>query len=163
MKKYRDYAIITLDDNTICMNDLIESLYYSYLKNPNCIHAICVHKIHVKNNKVLLYYNWFKEYTFEFNPSFDLFAISGRGTLFPPNILNMSDENLNEIYKCINNVDVYLKYISRKRNIKIVWVPNKISFNLNQLNENNTKILRLYKNDIIKTINDACLSIFQLI
>jgi len=160
MKKYRDYAIITLDDDTICTNDLIELLYNSYIMNPNCIHAMCVHKIQMKNNKVLPYDNWLKEYTFEFNPSFYLFPLSGRGTLFPPDIFNISDENLKEIYKCKNNVDIYLKYISRKRNIKIIWVPNKFDFGLNQYK---IKKSRAKEKNIHKKIDERCLSIFQII
>lgn len=39
MKKYRDHAIITIDDNIIYTNDLIETLFNSYTKYPNCIHA----------------------------------------------------------------------------------------------------------------------------
>ena len=53
MKKYRDYAIITIDDYIIYRNNLIETLYNSYIKNPNCIHAMLVHKIMIKNNKTL--------------------------------------------------------------------------------------------------------------
>lgn len=124
MKKYRDFAIITIDDDIIYTNDLIETLYESYIKYPNCIHARRVHKIVTKDNKVLPYNKWLKQYTFELNPSFDLFATSGGGTLFPPNILNISDDNIDDIYKCITADDIYLKYLSRKRNIKIVWVPN---------------------------------------
>lgn len=135
MKKYRDYAIITIDDDIIYTNDLIETLYNSYLKYPNCIHARCVHKIITNNNnKVLPYKKWLKKYTFELNPSYYLFAASGGGILFPPNILNISDENIDEIYKYIStNDDIYLKYLSRKRNIKIVWVPNKLLLGLKQL------------------------------
>ena len=110
MKKYRDYAIITIDDDIIYTKDLIESLYNSYLKYPNCIHARRVHKIQFKNNRILPYEKWIKQYTLEFNPSFYLFPTSGGGTLFPPNILNISDSNLDEIYKCITADDIYLKY-----------------------------------------------------
>ena len=121
MKKYRDYAIITNDDDIIYTNDLIETLYNSYLKYLNIIHARNVHKIITdNNNKVLPYNKWFQQYTFELNPSFFLFAELRGRILFPPNILNISDENIDEIFKCITADDIYLKYLSKKRNIKIV-------------------------------------------
>ena len=164
MKKYRDYAIITIDDNIIYTNDLIESLYNSYLKYPNCIHARYVHKIITKNNKILPYNNWLKQYTFELNPSFFLFAESGGGILFPPNILNISDENIEEIYKCITDDDIYLKYLSKKRNIKIVWTPNKFLLGLKQLKDIKNQKDALFKGNIKgKILNSTCLQIFPII
>ena len=165
MKKYRDYAIITIDDDIIYTNDLIETLYNSYLKYPNCIHARSVHKIITDNdNKLLSYNKWLQQYEFELNPSFYLFAESGGGILFPPNILNISDENIDEIFKCITADDIYLKYLSRKRNIKIVWVPNNIFLGLEQLKYIKNQKEVLYKK-IIKTekLNDICLEIFPII
>ena len=164
MKKYRDYAIITIDDDIIYTKDLIESLYNSYLKYPNCIHARRVHKIQIKNNKVLPYEKWIQQYTLEFNPSFYLFPTSGGGTLFPPNILNISDENLDEIYKCITADDIYIKYLSRKRNIKIVWVPNNFSLGLKQLNDNKTQKEALFKINLKgEKLNNVYLKIFPII
>ena len=164
MKKYKDYAIITIDDDIIYTRDLIETLYNSYLKYPNCIHARRVHKIMIKNNEVLPYADWLKEYKFEFNPSFHLFSTTGAGTLFPPNILNISDVNIDEIYKCLTADDIYLKYLSRKRNIKIVWVPNKFVLGLKRLNDNKTQKYALYKYNIKNILlNDKCLHIFPVI
>ena len=163
MKKYRDYAIISVDDDIVYTNDLIETLYDSYLKYPNYIHARNVHKIILENNKVLPYDKWLKQYTFELNPSFYLFAESGGGILFPPNILNISDENIDEIYKCIEADSIYLKYLSRKRNIKIVWVPNKFLLGLEQLKDNKTIKEALHKKNIIEKLNNACLQIFPVI
>ena len=164
MKKYRDYAIITIDDDIIITNDLIETLYNSYLKYPNCIHSRSVDKIITdNNNEVLSYSKWLKQYTFELNPSFYLFAESGRGTLFPPNILNISDENIDEIFKCITAADMYLKYLSRKRNIKILWVPNKFLLGLEQIKFFKNKKEILYKRIRNEKLNDICLRIFPII
>ena len=164
MKEYRDYAIITIDDDIIYTNDLIESLYNSYIENPNCIHARRVHKIMTINNKILPYENWLMEYTFELNPSFDLFATLGGGTLFPPNILNISDENIKEIYKCITSDDIYIKYLSRKNNIKIVWVPNKFPMGLGTINDKKNENTPLFKINVQgKKLNDYYLKIFPII
>ena len=116
MKKYREYAIITIDDDIIYTNDLIETLYNSYNKYPNCIHSRRVHKITIKDNKILPYKKWIKQYKYELSPSFYLLATTGSGTLFPPNILNITDENIKDIYKCITADDIYLYYLSRKKN-----------------------------------------------
>lgn len=97
----------------------------------------------IENDSVLPYDRWLKQYTYEINPSFYLFPLSEGGMLFPPNILNISDDNLNEIYKCRNSGDIYLKYLSRKRNIKIVWVANKYLLGMGQIKDDKIK-----KNDI---------------
>ena len=112
---------------------------------------------------VLPYDKWLKEYTFEFNPSFNLFPVSRGGVLFPPDILNISDENIKEITKCINAEDIYLKYLTRKRNIKIVWVPNKYPLGFEQLNNNKGKKYIITKKNLIEKFNDACIKIFPII
>jgi len=163
MKKYRDYAIITIDDDIIYTRDLIKSLFYSYINNPNCVHARRVHKIMTEDNKVLPYDRWLKQYTYELNPSFELFATTGSGVLFPPNILNISDENLKEIHKCITADDIYLKYLERERNIKTVWVPNSRLSGMRELKDKKTQKYALYKKNIGEKLNDECLKIFNVI
>jgi len=163
MKRYRDYAIITIDDDIIYTKDLIKSLFNSYINNPNCIHARRVHKIMTKNNKVLPYSRWLKQYTYELNPSFELIATTGQGTLFPPNILNITDENIKEIYKCITADDIYLKYLEMKRNIKTVWVPNNRLSGMKELKDERTQKYALYKKNIGEKLNDACFKIFSVI
>ena len=160
MKKYRDDAIITIDDDIIYTNDLIETLYNSYIKYPNCIHSRRVHKITFKNKEILPYNKWIKQYKYELNPSFNLLANTGSGTLFPPNILNISDENIKEILKCITSNDIYIKYISRKRNIKIVWVPNNHLLGLKQLRD---KYALYIRNAKFGNLNDICLKTFKII
>ena len=151
MKKYKDYAIITITDDIIYTTDLIETLYNSYINYPNCIHARCVHKIGIKNYKVLPYNKWLKNYTFEFNPSFYLFSEPKGGILYPPNILNISNDNIYEITKCSIADDIYLKHLSMKKNIQIIWVPNNFSLGLEKIVDNNSKKYELKKkNDKIK-------------
>lgn len=163
MKKYRDYAIIIISDDLIYTSDLIKSLYDSYVKNPNCIHARCVNKFMYENNNVLPYEEWLKEYTFEFNPSFYLSSVSRGGVLFPPNILNISDDNINDIYKCINEEEIYIKYLSLKRNIKIIWVPNKFCSGVEQLTYNNNQKNILNMKNRIEKLNVSCINLFKLI
>ena len=62
------------------------------------------------------YQKWIKKYNKESNPSFYLFATGGAGALYTPNILNINDDLLPEIYRCLNDDDVYLKYLEIKKN-----------------------------------------------
>jgi len=163
MKKYKNHIIITIDDDIIYTNDLIESLYSSYIKYPLCVHARRVHKILTNNNnEIKSYTEWPREYNKELNPSFELFATTGGGTLFPPNILQISDENINEIQNCITADDIYLKYLETKYNVKVKWVPNKNPMGLKEIKDKETLKNRLY--DInIKGLNDKCIKIFKLL
>ena len=125
MQKYKNYPIITVDDDIIYENTTIESLLKSYLLYPNYISARRVHKmLFDSKNRLMPYQKWKKEYNEELKPSFYLFATGGAGTLYPPNILNISNVLLPEIYKCLNADDVYLKYLEIKNKIKTVYVKN---------------------------------------
>ena len=125
MQKFRNNPIITVDDDIIYENTTIESLLKSYFLYPNCISARRVHKmLFDKKHKLMPYEKWIKEYNKELKPSFYLFATGGAGALYPPNILNISDYLLPEIYKCLNADDVYLKHLEIKKNIKTIYVKN---------------------------------------
>ena len=69
-----------------------------------------------KKHKLMPYEKWIKEYNKELKPSFDLFATTSAGALYPPNILNINDDLLPEIYKCLNADDIYLKFLEIKKN-----------------------------------------------
>jgi len=163
MKKYRDYAVITIDDDIIYTKDLIESLYNSYINNPNCIHARRVHKILMDGHNIKPYNNWIKEYKEELKPSIEIIATNVGGTLYPPDIFEISDENINEIKKCITADDIYLKYLEIKRNIKTAWVPNNHLLGIKTIKDKKTQENALYKiNTQGKNLNDKCLKIFNI-
>ena len=72
MQKYRNYPIITVDDDIIYERTTIESLLKSYLLYPNYISARRVHKmLFDKNHKLMPYKYWKKEYNKELSPSFN--------------------------------------------------------------------------------------------
>jgi hypothetical protein len=121
MLKYPDDIVITIDDDLIYDDDLVSSLISYYEKYPTCISARRVHRIK-KGEK---YINWDFEYDKILEPSMDLFATTGAGTLFPPNILRIDELNKDDIYACINADDVLLKHIEYKLGINTVWVKNE--------------------------------------
>lgn len=121
MLKYPNDIIITIDDDLIYDDDLISTLMEYYEKYPNCICARRVHRIR-KGEK---YINWDFEYDKILEPSMDLFATGGAGTLYSPNILKIQELDFNKIYECINADDVLLKHIQYELGIKVVWVKNE--------------------------------------
>lgn len=125
MQKYRNYPIITFDDDIIYDSDVVESLVRSYKKHPNCISARRVHMI-TYNNKGCInkYKQWRYEYKYETSPNKDLFATGGGGTLYPPDILNINDRLLSQIYNMWHVDDIFLKYVELQKGINVVWVKN---------------------------------------
>ena len=126
MKKYKNYPIVTVDDDIIYPSDMIESLFKSYEKNKTVVSARRVHKItRDSKNNILPYNKWVHECKNVLTPSNELFATGVGGVLYPPDILKISDENKKEIPEVITADDVYLKYLEEKLNVKVLWVKNK--------------------------------------
>lgn len=126
MQKYRDYIVVTVDDDIIYPKDMLESLYNSYKKNPTVVSARRVHRIKKDaNGKILPYNKWGYECKTITTPSMELFATGVGGVLYPPDILKLSNENLVEIRNILTADDIYLKYLEEKLNIKVLWVKNR--------------------------------------
>lgn len=124
MKKYKEFPIITIDDDGIYDPKLVESLYKKYLENKNCICARRVHKILFNGKDILNYQKWIFDYNREKSQSMQLLATGVGGVLYPPNILEISDKNLEEINKCFYADDIYLKVLEIRKNIPVIWVEN---------------------------------------
>ena len=59
MMKYRDYAIITLDDDIFYSSHTIISIYNSYINHPNIISGRRTHLINFKKiNEIKKYNKW---------------------------------------------------------------------------------------------------------
>lgn len=121
MLKYPDDIVITIDDDLIYDDDLVSLLMSYYKKYPTCISARRVHRI-IKGKT---YNEWEHECYSILEPSMDLFATTGAGTLFPPNILKIEELDKDDIYACINADDVLLKHIEYKLGINTVWAKNE--------------------------------------
>lgn len=129
MKKYKNYPIVTVDDDVIYDSTLIETLYNGYLRNNMCISAGRTHKIKYNIHGTPLPYNqWQYEYKEnELEPSFDIFATGIGGVLYPPNILQIDDISIEDIMKCLYADDVFLKKRENDLKIKVQWTRgNKI-------------------------------------
>lgn len=126
MKNYRNYAIITLDDDIYYAPDTILSLYESYINHPNIISGRRTHIIKYKSNlKINNYMKWIHGQSKILNPDYNLFITSGAGTLFPPDILNIEEKYRNLIDETITTDDITLKYFEINKGIESIWVPNK--------------------------------------
>lgn len=122
MQKYREYAVITIDDDFIYDVDLVRSLCDSYIKYPNCISARRAHLMNLTNGRLTNYEDWGYEYSGQSEPSYQLMATGGGGTLYPPDILCIHGTTNEPIGEFRYVDDIYLKLKELKRGIRIVFV-----------------------------------------
>ena len=124
MLKYRNVPIITVDDDQIPTVNIADILFQSYLTYPNAVHAGRCHEIKYDQNGITLPYDsWRRCQTKLLRPSYDLFATGCGGVLYPPNILQLSENQLDTITDIITADDIYLKFRENELNIKVKYVP----------------------------------------
>ena len=126
MREFPEDIVITVDDDFIYPNDLIESLLKMHRKYPDSVCARRVHYIRVNNEQKLLPYNeWYHEYEKIKYPSHMLCATGCGGILYPPHCLPEETFDMERIKEfCINADDIWLKTMELIGNIKVVWVKN---------------------------------------
>ena len=131
MKDYRNYAIITLDDDIYYPSDVIVSLYESYINHPNIISGRRTHLIKYKKNLLIdKYLKWKLCQTTILFSDYNLFITTGAGALYPPDILNIDHYTINIINETITTDDITLKYFEIKKGVESIWVPNKLMMGL---------------------------------
>lgn len=127
MVKYPNALIITIDDDAEYCNTFVEECIKAYNDNPNVVNACRLHKIKYNNGRLLPYlmWEWGSQDTEE---SYDLFFTGVGGVVYPPNIFNSEDLNIENIKQYLEVDDIYLNYLCRKHRIKIKKIPIKQSY-----------------------------------
>ena len=157
MQKYRYCSIITVDDDVLYDKRLVEKLLESYIQDPSRIHAARVHKITFDKNGVRPYKSWIYQYNrSDINPSHTLFATGVGGVLYPPDCLDISEDNLPEIQEFLLADDIYLKKLEIEKNLKVVFVPGIMNKELKQKDYKDYSAL--YKINVVENKNDEYLS-----
>jgi len=125
MKLFKDYAIITLDDDIGYTKDTFESLFNSYIQNPNVISGRRSHLMtYKKNGELKGYFKWKFEQNFIKETNFNLTLTNVGGSIFPPDILNINDGFLPIIKETITCDDLTLKYFANIKGIPPKWIVN---------------------------------------
>lgn len=161
MQKYKNYAVITVDDDVEYTNDLCESLYNSYKKHPNDVSARRVHLIKRDKDGNPIPYNKWKNDCRDITGNKDLFATGVGGIIYPPNAFNLSDNNIYDIKRCLYADDIYLKYLENKNNMIVYWVKNDKPHG-NPINDDEIKSVALMNKNVLKNRNDEYIKIFKI-
>lgn len=127
MQKYPDDIIITLDDDVLYPNNLVEKLMESYYKNPYAVSAGRVHKMRFGSyGNVLPYRFWIKEAKIYNTPQMDLFANGVGGILYPPHCMDEQLFNKEKIKQlCLYGDDIWLKAMQVLKGTPVVLIFQK--------------------------------------
>lgn len=132
MQKYQYKPIVLFDDDLIYNDNIVQLLFDNYKKYPECVSARRCRGINYDKYGIALPYNYWNIFNRYGYPQSNTFlATTGGGTLFPPNILNISSKDLWIIEKFITSDDLFLKYKMDQKGIKVSYVydpDNRQSF-----------------------------------
>ena len=159
MMKYRDYAIITIDDDVIYSQNMLRSLYNYYVDHPNIVAGRRGHLMKFKKNGELEnYLNWnFDVKLKEIITNFNIFLTGVGGIIYPPDILNINKESLYIINETLLGDDFTLKYFQIKKGIEQALIYDPHSWALQFLNNTKNRplyLINLFNNNIyMKNLN----------
>lgn len=122
MQENAENIVITIDDDVYYSPRVIETLYQSYLKYPDCVSCLIAHRIRFADGKVLPYEEWIKnDKRFYGIPSHSLLATGVGGVLYPPRCLCNETFNVKEIKeKSLKADDLWLKAMEVLSGVKVV-------------------------------------------
>jgi len=129
IKENPDSLIITIDDDCIYSFRMIEKLYSTYQRFPDCIIACRGHKILFdETGKTRNYMDWEWEYQKENSPSIQVIATGGAGVLYPPGLMEQKYLFQTELIQTLSPTadDLWLKIMQVLKGTKVVLCERKI-------------------------------------
>lgn len=154
LQEYSNDLVVTIDDDLLYSECLLENLYQSYLAHPDAISAVRAHLIVVsENGRIMPYCDWIQETDVCIHePSMQLFSTGGAGSLYPPGIFKkeLFDK---EVIKstCLLADDLWIKAMALLCDVPVVvaqefeelrYVPG-------------TQTEALYHGNVDKNLNDV--------
>ena len=127
VKEYPEDIIITFDDDIIYDDNLIETLYSSYVRHPECVSAMRVHRINFDaDGSIASYSDWDMESGQKDYESHQYLATGVGGVLYPPHSLHEEVFNVEALKKlCLMNDDIWLKFMEVMNGTKVVPAVDK--------------------------------------
>ncbi|MBR1673039.1 MAG: hypothetical protein IJ702_08930, partial [Fretibacterium sp.] len=130
VQEYPEDIIITIDDDVLYGPALVESLYRSYQKHPDCVSASCIYKMKFDaRGAVMKYDDWEQNYIDPmYLESHQYFALGVGGVLYPSQSLPQETFNLPALKQySFHQDDIWLKFMEVINDTKVVFAPNKTS------------------------------------
>ncbi|MBQ4530993.1 MAG: glycosyltransferase [Lachnospiraceae bacterium] len=160
MQEYPEDIVITVDDDVLYEEKLLEHLYASYKRYPNAVSCKRAHKMTRKEDGSLeSYIKWKSEYTEDKEPTYGLMAVGVGGVLYPPHCLSkeaFQKETFMELTPTQD--DIWLKFIELKNSTKVVYVEGEY---IHPPIIPHTQEQALYKINNGENVNDQCIDRLQ--
>lgn len=153
MQEYPDDIVITVDDDVIYNERLIEELYNSYLRFPNAVSAMRVHQITFQSSGIAPYADWKNCNSDHIGiPSHKLIAIGCGGILYPPRCLYEEEVfNLDDILTCAPKADdLWLKMMEVMNDTPVVLAKRYTTLDYIE----HTQDIRLCDENVLGNQND---------
>ena len=115
--------VITVDDDLVSPENLVASLYCSYLRHPDCISALRTHRMLFSEDGRLLPYRKWQMTCIDYvnRPNLALFATTGAGVLYPPHVVPAAALDADVFMSlCPCADDVWMKLITASAGIPVV-------------------------------------------
>lgn len=154
IKEHPDDIVITVDDDVMYPAKLIESLYKTYQRFPDCVVATRAHRIIFENHKTIKNYNnWHWADEQRNKPSLALMATGVGGVLYPPHCMSAELLNQELFLKLSPNADdLWLKIMQVKNGTKVVLCDSKVSHTRADIQ--GTQEQSLNSSNVHKCVND---------
>lgn len=119
MQKYRNNPVITVDDDVIYPETMVQQLVDAMKKYPNTIIARRSFVMVGDKNGIAPYRSWMKHFAGKTQPSHKNFATGIGGVLYPADCLHISDNDLPEILSVKFDDDFFLKAREIRLGLKV--------------------------------------------
>lgn len=121
MREFPEDLIITIDDDILYPENLIENLYAVHLKNPNCVIAARAHEMTFSGNKINKYKSWHMLAPGINDDAKCLLATGVGGVLYPPHALYTDWINPEVFLKlCPTADDIWLKVMESLKKTQVI-------------------------------------------
>ena len=129
MQNFPDSIVITVDDDLLYPEDLIETLIKSYKEHPKAVSAMRAHRMIFNDRKILPYNDWGIESTYTYEPVYDLVATGVGGVLYPAGCMTDRKDQLLDVNAikevCPNCDDIWLKMFELLCDVPVVLASKK--------------------------------------
>ena len=122
LQEYDDDLVVTVDDDLLYSETMLQSLYESYLLYPEAVSTVRAHLMLLENGKILPYSTWIQETDQCIHtPSMQLVATGGAGVLYPPKLFReefFQEQTVMEL--CPWADDLWLKVMQAVSGVPVV-------------------------------------------
>lgn len=158
MKKYKDWNVITIDDDCLYSSDFLTTLSDYHKRYPNSIITRRAHLMTFTNEKLNRYNDW-KMCVKRSDDSRHILPTGVGGILYPPNVLDIDSVDIEELKQCFFADDIYLKVLENRKNIDIKIIPIAENHPKEQ-SQQEIRTIALMNRNVFENRNDKYIKFF---